>query len=168
MSDQEAGNAGATIPFGSGYDAPKIWLKGDSVDQVKAEVIKAFGFPEAWAERTLDEVVIEASRWARGLYKVANELGSEPKVTVWTVDGEKVEAPAVSSSPSLSDPSEKPKRRSLAAEAERAEPKDHVSVEALIENATSADQLRADYDPSWTPEQIEQAKKKIKELETAA
>jgi hypothetical protein len=172
VSEQEAGNVGVTIPFDAGFAAPKIWFKGDAVDEVKADVIKSFGFPENWADRSLDEVVIEASRWARGLYTAANELSAEPKVTVWTLDGAK----AGGEPAEKSEPKAQPKKRAasggLAAQAKAAkeevtEPRQVTnSIESLIANAMSTDALNDIYEETkpWTEEQMAMGKARAEEL----
>lgn len=173
VSEQEAGNVGVTIPLGSGYEAPKIWFKGENSDDVRREVVKAFGFPDDWANRSLDEVVVEASRWARGIYKVASELGGEPKITVWTVDGGKAETPTqLGEEAEVPTEAPRPRKKGLAAQAAEAEEPDVTSlIEGLIGRATSRSELekihaKYEYD-GWDDRHTEQAKAKIAKLEAA-
>lgn len=72
-SPWQPGDTGVTIKFGKGYEDPWLTFRG-SVEQIRAEVLAAFGMEDN-PELSLAAVVVNATREAHAMYGVASGLG---------------------------------------------------------------------------------------------
>lgn len=73
-----------TIKFDAGYAAP--WFVGNGTpEEIREQVMNVFGFDrEAFAEYTLAQLAVEATRTANGLYTAQERLGA---VIIGSSDG---------------------------------------------------------------------------------
>jgi len=138
MSD----SSNVSLKFGGDYAAPWYTVYG-TPEQIREQLIQATALdPEYAKDLTLAQVIIEASRWARGLYAAAEKLteppaakGAEPKKKAAPKGGLAAQAKAA---------------------AETTEPHQVTdSIESLIANAMSTDELNDIYnkhEAQWTEE----------------
>lgn len=66
----------ATIKFGKGYDAPWLVLGGDSLEELRRDIIESFGLDSvSVAEHDLSHLIVTASTSAQSIFNTTSGLG---------------------------------------------------------------------------------------------
>lgn len=66
----------ATIKFGKGYDAPWLVLGGDTLEDLRRDIIESFGLDSASvADHDLSHLIVTASLSAQSIFNATSGLG---------------------------------------------------------------------------------------------